>query len=179
MFFASRRPRSFACDLSLRLALVSARFRALASLLRPLSVRRLASFRVLSASLFFRPSQRACYMPSLAANPRSTRASGRLSPVGCASLLSSALALSSRRCRYHCRYHRKKKLHRSRTEHEAKTGQKKVRKASQATPTRNPPITIHIIHLVSAIPPPLLLFYSLFQKFFLTKNSCSIISTQR
>ncbi len=64
-----------------------------------------------SASLFFRPSQRACYMPSLAANPRSTRASGRLSPVGCASLLSSALAPSSRRCRYHCRYHRKKKLH--------------------------------------------------------------------
>ena len=58
-----------------------------------------------SASLFFRPSQRACYMPSLAANPRSTRASGRLSPVGCASLLSSALAPSSRRCRYHCRYH--------------------------------------------------------------------------
>ena len=61
-------------------------------------------------------------------------------------------------------------------EPEAETGQKKARKASQATPTRNPPITIHIIHLVSAIPPPLLLFYSLSQKFFLTKNCCSIIT---
>jgi len=65
---------------------------------------------------------------------------------------------------------------RSRAEHEAETEQKKVRKASQATPIRNPPITIHIIHLVSAIPPPLLLFSSLSQKFFLTKNSCSIIT---
>ncbi|MFA7207464.1 MAG: hypothetical protein WC084_02220 [Synergistaceae bacterium] len=29
-------------------------------------------------------------------------------------------------------------------------------KASKATPIRNPPITIHITNLVSAIPPPLI-----------------------
>ena len=45
------------------------------------------------------------------------------------------------------------------------TGQREARKASKATPIRNPPITIHITNLVSAIPPPLLLFYSLSQIF--------------
>ena len=54
---------------------------------------------------------------------------------------------------------------RSRAEHEAKTGQKKVRKASKATPTRNPPITIHIIHLVSAIPPPYCYFIPYLKNF--------------
>ena len=50
-------------------------------------------------------------------------------------------------------------------EPEAETGQKKVRKASQDTPTRNPPITIHIIHLVSAIPPPYCYFIPYLKNF--------------
>ncbi|HRU99068.1 MAG TPA: hypothetical protein P5092_16735, partial [Ruminococcus sp.] len=64
---------------------------------------------------------------------------------------------------------------RSRAEHEAETEQKKVRKASQATPIRNPHITVHITNLVSAIPPPYCYFLPYLKIFFLTKNCCSII----
>jgi hypothetical protein len=68
---------------------------------------------------------------------------------------------------------KKKRLHRAIDLEPVR--KKKSWKASKATPIRNPPITVHITHLVSAIPPPLLLFPYLSQIFFLTKNCCSII----